>query len=356
MDFDGVVGDGVHGVHVGGQLLNIHHHRVGGGPCVGLGVGGHNGDGVAELEDLLIAQHRTVPAVALVVQGQHDQAVDPVFAAGGHNILGGEDAEHTGHLLRGGGVDAFDQGVADLGLNQSQTQGVGGHLQRIIGAEVPGSGDLLGGGGTDVAGAHDGVAGGLEYQIFLGDLAPDNPGGVHHRIDQGFIAGAAAQVPVLLEPVPDLFPGGGGIVVQQHLGGHDEAGGAEAALGTAVGHPGHLQRVHIGNGADALNGGDLGAVFQAAHFGDAGAGDLAVYNHVAGAAVAFAAADLTSGEQQTLPEHRCQGFVVLHQQGAVYAVDDQVFLNHCHFLLFRLEAVNGLPSGCRRGRRPAPCR
>ena len=295
---------------------------------MGLGVGGNDGDGVTELEDLLVAQDRTIPAVTLVVERQHDEAVDAVLAAGSHDILGGDDLLNAGHLLSRGGVNALDQRVADLGLHQRQTQGALGHLQGVVRAEVPGAGDLLGGGGTDVLGANDGVAGGLENQVFLGDLAPDDPGSVHHGVHERLIAGAAAQVAVLLEPVANLFTGGRGVVIKQYLGGHDEAGGAEAALSAAVGHPGHLQGMQVGQGADAFDGRDLCAVLDLAQLGQAGAGDLAVYDDVTGAAVALAAADLTAGEQQALPQEGRQCFVLIHQNVPGDAVDDECFLDH----------------------------
>ena len=328
MDFDGVLRHGVQCVHVGGQLLNFHLHRVGRCPGVGLGIGCHNGDGVAELEDLVAAQHRALKAVGLVVLGQHDKAVDLVGAAGGQNVLIGDDLEHAGHLLRLGGVNALDVGVGDLGLGQSQAQGVLGHLQRVVSAEVPGTGDLLGGGGTDVLGALDAVAGGLEDQVFLGHFAPQNGSGVHNRVHQGLIAGAAAQVAGLVEPITHFLAGGAGILLQQNLGADDEARRAEAALGAAVSHPGHLQGMHVADGAHALNGGDFRVVPHLAHFHDAGTGHLTVQNDVAGAAMALTAADFAAGEQQMLTQNLGQGFVLLQNQVAGDTVDYQSFSNH----------------------------
>ena len=218
--------------------------------------------------------------------------------------------------------------MADLGLHQRQTQGTFGHLQGVVRAEVPGTGDLLSGGGADVLGAHDGVAGGLENQVFLGDFAPHDTGGVHDGVHKRLITGAAAQVPVLLEPVTNLLTGGRGVVVQQHLGGHDEAGGAEAALGAAVSHPSHLQRMQVGQGADALDGGDFRAILDLAEPSQAGAGDLAVYDDVTGAAVALAAADLTAGQQQALPQEGRQSLVFVHQNIPGDAVNNKRFSDH----------------------------
>ena len=86
--------------------------------------------------------------------------------------------------------------------------------------------------------------------------------------------------------------------------------------------------MQVGQGADALDGGDLRAVLDLAQLGQAGAGDLAVYDDVTGAAVALAAADLTAGEQQALPQEGRQCFVLIHQNVPGDAVDDKGFLDH----------------------------
>ena len=315
MDLDGVGSHGVKRVHVGGQLFDLHLDGVGRGAGMGLGVGGDDGDGIAELEDLVRAEDRALEAVGLVVLGQHDQTVDLVRSAGGKDVLVGDDLHDAGHLLGLRGVDGLDVGVGNLGLGQSQTQ-TAGHLQRVVGAEVPGAGDLLGGGGTDVLRALDAVAGGLEDQVFLAHLAAQHGSGGHGGVDEGLVAGAAAEVALLVEPVA------------QDLGADDEAGRAEAALGAAVSHPGDLQRVHVAQGADTLDRGDLGVVRDTAHLEDAGLGDLAVDDDVARAAVALAAADLTAGQQQVLTQNGRQGLVLVQDKIPGNAVDDKRFLDH----------------------------
>ena len=59
---------------------------------------------------------------------------------------------------------------------------------------------------------------------------------------------------VVFEPLPDVFAGGRRVLGQEAVGGDDEARGAEAALGAAVGDPGLLQRMQVLRGADALDG------------------------------------------------------------------------------------------------------
>jgi hypothetical protein len=82
-----------------------------------------------------------------------------------------------------------------------------------------------------------------EQQILFGLLSPRMiAGGIHHRVDQGLVAGAAAGVAVAVEPVAHLLARRVVVVVEQHLGRHHEAGRADAALRAAVSHPGDLQR------------------------------------------------------------------------------------------------------------------
>ena len=362
VDLNGVGSHGVERAHVGGQLFDLNLHGVGGGAGVSLGVGRDDGDGVTELEDLVGAEDRALKAVGLVVLGQHDQTVDLVGAAGGEDVLVGDDLYDAGHLLGLGNVDVLDVRVGDLGLGQGKAQAAG-HLERVVSAEVPGARDFLGGGGTNVLAALDGVAGGLEDQVFLAALAAQDGGGSHGGVDQGLVAGAAAEIALLVEPVANLFAGGIGIVLEQDLRADDEAGRAEAALGAAVGHPGNLQRVHVGQRADAFDCGDFGIVGHSAHLEDAGLGDLAVHDDVACAAVALAAADLAAGQQQVLTQDSCQGLVLVQHEVSGHAVDDKRFLDHSvppsciadiFTTLFRF-SLNGARE-FRSGRGLGPCR
>ena len=79
MDLDGVVGHGRGRAHVGGQRLQLHLDLRRGGLGLLDGVGADDGDGVAVLEDLGVAQDGPIPAVALV-RREGDQAGDAVLA------------------------------------------------------------------------------------------------------------------------------------------------------------------------------------------------------------------------------------------------------------------------------------
>ena len=218
-------------------------------------VGGDDRDRVAELEHLLLAQDRTVPAVALVGR-EGDQAGDRVLAL---DVLPGDDLGDARHFLGFARVDALDVGVRDLRLHERQTQGVGGHAQRDVGAEVPRSRHLGERRGTVVARAEDRtVLLGLVEHLGGRLLAAHHRRRVHDRVDQRLIAGAAAKIAVTVEPGANLLAGWGRIAVEQHLRRHDEAGRADAALRAAVGHPGDLQRMQIARRSDAFDGDDLG--------------------------------------------------------------------------------------------------
>ena len=101
--------------------------------------------------------------------------------------------------------------------------------------------------------------------------------------------------------------------------------------------------MHVAQGADTLDRGDLGVVGNAAHLVDAGLGDLAVHDDIAGAAMALAAADLAAGQQQVLTQDGRQSLVLVQDQVPGNAVDDKRFSDHvctslyvC-FILLRLE-------------------
>ena len=317
--------EGFRRAHVRGQHLEVDLDVLGGLARMLLGVGGDYRDGVAVLEHLLIAEYRAIPAVALVVVRQHDQAVYAVLA---RDVLGGDDLEHAGHLLGLGGVDALDVRVADLGLDQREAQGVLGHPQRLVGAEVPGAGDLHRRARAGVGRAGYDVVGGLKEQVLLAHLPAQDGRRGHGGVNERLVARAAAEVAVLVEPVADLLARGVGVLLKQHLGAYDKAGRAEAALCAAVGHPRHLQRVQVVDRAYALDGRYLRVIAQLGDLGYTRACHLAVHYDVARSAVAFAAADLTSGEQQTVAKHLGKRFGALKYQCTLDSIDDKNFLDH----------------------------
>ena len=254
-----------------------------------------------------------------------DKAVYAVLAG---DVLRGDDLEHAGHLFSLGGVYALDIGVGDLSLDERQAQGALRHGQGLVRAEVPGAGDFHRGGGTGVGRAGDDVLRGLEEQVLLAHLAAHDRGGGHRRVYERLVAGAAAEVAVLVEPVADLRAGGVRVLLEQDLRADDEAGAAETALGAAVGHPRDLDRVQVVHRAYALDSGDLGIVAELCDLGDAGTGHLSVYNDVAGAAMPLAAADLAAREQQALTQYLRKRFVALQHKSALDPVDYQDFLDH----------------------------
>ena len=105
VNFQGVVGHGRRGVHVRRQFFEFDLDLFGRGLGLSLGVGADDGQGVAVLEDFLIAEDGPVPAVAAVANGVDDQAVDAVVAA---HVLVGQDAVDAGHLFRFRSVDGQD--------------------------------------------------------------------------------------------------------------------------------------------------------------------------------------------------------------------------------------------------------
>ena len=314
--------------HVGGKDLEVQLDCFGSSSCMLFGIGCNYRDSVAVLEDLLIREDRTIPAVALVVERKHDKSVDPVLASGSDDVFSGDDLVYAGHLLGLRGVDAFDVGVGNFCLNESQSQRVGRHLQSFISAEVPGTSDFLRGGRSDICGSFDGVGILLEAELFDLLLSAHNGGSIHDSVDDGNIARAAAEVSGLVEPVSDFGSCRIRILVKQHLCAYYEARSAEAALGRAVSHPCHLQRMHILNSSDAFDRRDFCIVGELRDLGYASLGDLSVNDDVTGAAMSLSAADLAAGEEKIFSQNFCESLVPVQDQVLGYAIDYQWFSNH----------------------------
>ena len=84
-----------------------------------------------------------------------------------------------------------------------------------------------------------------------------------------------------------------------------------------------LDRMQIQRGADPFDGGDLGPVLDPLHLGDAGADQLAVHDHVAGAALAVAATDLGPGQMKLFAQHIGQERFLVNDQRPFDAVDNR---------------------------------
>ena len=234
MNLDRIRGHGGRCAHIRRQDLQIHLDHLGRRLGVGLGVGANDGNGVPILEHLVLAKNRPVPAVALVGR-ESNQAGNCVFA---FHVLMGHDLENTGHLLRFRRIDILDQRMRHFRLHQRQTQGSLRHLQRAVGAEVPGS-RYLGHSRRPLEISADNfpVGAGFKQQLLFLFLAPQYTGRIHYGVDQRFVTRAAAGIAVLMEPVPHLFPTRALVLVQERFRRHDETGSAKTALGSAVRHP-----------------------------------------------------------------------------------------------------------------------
>ncbi len=68
MDFNRVFRHGAEGIHVCGERFNVHFDFFGRFFCVLNRIGRDHRDGVADLEDFLIAEDGAIPAVAFVVR------------------------------------------------------------------------------------------------------------------------------------------------------------------------------------------------------------------------------------------------------------------------------------------------
>jgi hypothetical protein len=154
---------------------------------------------------------------------------------------------------------------------------------------------------------------------------------LQNRLDDFRIAGAAADVAG--DGEAHLFLARARVLVQQRLGHHDHARGAEAALGGAVPDEALLQRVL--KSLDGLHFTPVG--LHAQH--QARIDRLAVDNHGARAAVADVAAFLRAGEPGLVAQHVEQAAVGLDRQLAHLAVDFQLQMHRCRARRVRTSTI-----------------
>ena len=116
MNLDSIVGHGRRSAHVRGQLLKRHLDLLRCSSGIGLRVRAYDGQSISELEHLLVAQNRPIPAISFV-RGERDETGDaiPPF-----HVLVSDHFVNAGHLFGFRGVDGQDLRVGDLGLNQRQ--------------------------------------------------------------------------------------------------------------------------------------------------------------------------------------------------------------------------------------------
>ena len=125
---------------------------------------------------------------------------------------------------------------------------------------------------------------------------PELVGGPQHRLDDVLVAGAAAQVAG--QRPADVLLGGVGVLVEQGLGGHHHARGAEPALQAVLLPEALLQRVQLAGAGQALHRADLVPVGLDGEHG-AGLDRAAVHQHRARAAVGGVAAHVRAGQPQS---------------------------------------------------------
>ena len=279
--------------HVGRQFLQLDRHLFGRRAGLRPAPCRYDGDHVAKVEDLFIAQDRLENAVA---RGA-GMGLRLGGGVGPPHVFGGDDFYHAGHAFRFGSIYGQDIRVIRFGHYQGQMQGRGRHFYSDVAPVFAEAGNLLQRCGAGKASPVDrSVFTRRRLQRFRAALAPHDLRGSHHRVHQRFIAGTAAEIVMALEPVPHLFAGGRKVPVQQRFCRNDEAGGTKTALDATQSDPGLLQGVQVIRRSYALYGHYLGKIRHLIHFFDTAAHRLPVQQTGAGAALAHIAADLRSGK------------------------------------------------------------
>src|SRR5262245_25103205 len=166
---------------------------------------------------------------------------------------------------------------------------------------------------------------------------PHVRGGVHHRLDDLVVSGAAAEV--ARQPVADLGLAGIGVSLEQGPGRHEESGRADAALQGGVLEELLLQGVQGLARRHALDGLDPPPAHLAAQH-EARADQPPVQGDAAGPAVAGGAALLAAGQVQRVAEDVEQGLLRLAEELDLVPVHGgcDVVLGH-QFALARSSAI-----------------
>ena len=215
---------------------------------------------------------------------------DDAVAVQARHVAGGEDRGDAGMRRRIGGEVAEREGRPVVGTAHRPQQ------ERIGGADI----------GAEPFRALD-LAAPVEPDDAIADTArlgigTEGPGlgGVEHGRDDLAVAGAAAEHAA--QGVLDRVPVRTRLAPEQGGRGHQHAGRAEAALRRAVAQEGGLQGARRpATLRQALDRRDLAPGCLRA--GDqAGAGDLAVDHHRAGAAIAGVAAELGAGKPELVAQ------------------------------------------------------
>src|SRR5438270_3421331 len=143
------------------------------------------------------------------------------------------------------------------------------------------------------------------------------PGGGNYRFEDADEAGTTAKITG--EAFANLRHRRVWIALEQMVGGHQHARGADAALRAPAGQERLLQGLHFAVVREALNGFDAFAVhLQDRH--EATVYQLAVQSHGARTTFAFAAAFLGSGEVQVFAQHVKQALHGRDAEFALYAI------------------------------------
>ncbi len=220
------------------------------------------------------------------------------------DVLLGSHADHAGQCLRLGGINGQNAGAGILAAHRAAVaHAVHIHIVGVLAIALY----LLGHIQTVNAAAHLPVIGGCFGKLSL----PEDLRRQQDAVDDLHIAGAAADV--VADGEGGLLAGGGGVCVQQSLGGDDHAGDAEAALhgaGLAEGEGVYL----LFPVAEPLHS-ENALALQLVRLGDAGFGGLAVYEHMTGTAGALAAAVLYGGQMQRVPQITDQLLVLFYSDG-----------------------------------------
>ena len=278
---------GVCGRRARRQLLVVDLEQLGRIARLMVGLRDHAGDGVADIADLALGEHRMGAGLHVrAVPGLDHPAADQIAPAGRLDVVAGEHREHAGRRRGAALVDAADPGVR-MGRADEIGIDLAGPVDVV--REVPGPGDealvlLAPDRSADPVRGH-------RLQLLMSAAAALN------GLDDVVVAGAAAEI--AFQPLADLLLGGIRVALHQVDRAHDHAGRTEAALQPVMLAERRLHRVQLAVFGQAFDGRDLRLRGLQREHG-AALHRHAVDVHDARAALAGVAADVGAGQIEVL--------------------------------------------------------
>ena len=120
--------DRIHCVHICRKFFDLHLNCICRCTCMLFCVGSYDRDRITKLENLFVAEYRTLKSVCLIVFRKHYKTIDLVGSACCLNVLRCNNTNNSRHTLCFCCIDTENICVRNLCLRKCKTKGSLRHL------------------------------------------------------------------------------------------------------------------------------------------------------------------------------------------------------------------------------------